>query len=73
MGKPAVDMERLTRDEQLDLLDQLWESLGRDPAALPLSEEQRRDLDERLDDLDREGPRGMSWDQALEMIRSRTE
>ncbi len=71
MAKPAIDIDRLTRDEQLDLLDQLWDSLGRDPVALPLSEEQRRDLDERLDELERDGANGLSWHEALEQIRSK--
>ena len=72
MATPAVDVERLTRDEQLELLDKLWDSLGRDPEALPLSEEQKRDLDLRLDELEREGPNGLSWDEALEQIRSKS-
>ena len=71
MGKPAIDITRLTRDEQLDLLDNLWAELGRDPSALPLGEAQRQDLDQRLDELDREGPVGMSWEEAVEQIRSR--
>lgn len=71
MGTPAVDIERLSREEQLELLDQLWESLGRDPGALPLSEDQLRDLDQRLDELDREGPTGVSWDEAVRQIRAK--
>jgi hypothetical protein len=35
LGKPAVDIRALSRAEQLELLDQLWESLGRDPGVLP--------------------------------------
>ena len=72
MSKLAVDVERLSREEQLDLLDQLWESLGRDAEALPLSAEQQRDLDQRLDDLDRDGPTGLSWDAAVRQIRSKS-
>jgi putative addiction module component (TIGR02574 family) len=71
MATPAIDIERLTRDEQLELLDKLWDSLGRDPDALPLSEEQRRDLDVRLDELERDGATGLSWDEAVKQIRSK--
>lgn len=71
MSKMAVDIERLTRDEQLDLLDRLWESLGRDPEAFPLSEEQKTELDRRLAELEQEGPVGMSWDEAVAEIRAR--
>jgi putative addiction module component (TIGR02574 family) len=71
MATPAIDIEGLTRDEQLELLDKLWESLGRDPAALPLSEEQKRDLDMRLDEFERDGQQGLTWDEAVEQIRSK--
>jgi len=72
MGDTAFDIMRLSRDEQLDLLDQLWESLGRDPEALPLSDFQREELDRRLDELDVEGPTGLSWDEVVTQIRSRS-
>ena len=71
MSKPALDIERLSERERLELLDQLWESLGRDPEALPLSDEQARDLDQRLDHLESEGAKGVSWDEAVEQIRSK--
>jgi putative addiction module component (TIGR02574 family) len=72
MAKPAIDIEDLTREEQLELLDKLWDSLGRDPESLPLSEDQVRDLDQRSDDLEREGPTGLSWEQAVDEIRSKS-
>ena len=43
MGRPAVNVAALSREEQLQLLDELWEALGREPDALPLTDEQRRD------------------------------
>jgi putative addiction module component (TIGR02574 family) len=69
MGKPAVDIDQLTSEEKLDLLDRLRDSLGRDPDALPLSDEQKRDLDQRIDDLRKDGPTGVSWDEAVEQTR----
>ncbi|MEO8603867.1 MAG: addiction module protein [bacterium] len=59
MDKVAVDIDALSREEQLDLLDQLWQSLGRDPGILPLSPSHREELDRRLDDLAAEGPIGI--------------
>lgn len=73
MSESAVDISRLSRDEQLDLLDRLWESLGRDPDALPLTEAQRRELDHRLDDLESEGPGvGIAWNELVAQLRSRS-
>jgi len=71
MGKAAIQIDRLSRDEQLELLDQLWETLGRDPEALPLTAAQKQDLDSRLDELESEGPVGVSWNEAVDQIRSR--
>lgn len=63
-------MQALSREEQLALLDELWEALGRDPDALPLTDEQRRDVDERLDALEREGPVGLTWAETLAHVRA---
>lgn len=71
MGKPALDLSRLSRDEQFDLLDQLWESLGRDPQALPLNDAQKAELDRRLDALETEGPVGLTWDEVVAHARAR--
>jgi putative addiction module component (TIGR02574 family) len=69
---PALDIGALTPDERLDLLERLWDSLVSQPEALPLLEAQRAELDRRLDDLEREGPVGIPWDEALGRIRSRS-
>jgi putative addiction module component (TIGR02574 family) len=71
MSTSALDVSRLSRDEQFDLLDRLWELLGRDPQALPLSEGQKADLDRRLDELDAEGPVGLTWDEVVAHARAR--
>ena len=61
----------MSRDEQFNLLDRLWVALGRDPEAFPLSEAQKAELDRRLDDLEAEGPVGMTWDQVVAHARAR--
>jgi putative addiction module component (TIGR02574 family) len=71
MGKSAVDVGLLDEEEKLDLLDRLWESIGRDPRALPLSPAQQAELDKRLDDLEAEGPVGIPWDEVVARIRAR--
>ena len=53
------------------LLEQLWESLSATPGAVPLTGAQRQELDRRLDELDRDGPVGIPWEEVLQRIRSR--
>jgi len=70
MPLPALDLEQLTTEERLDLIERLWDSLGSGASTIPLTSPQRDELNRRLDDLDREGPTGTAWDEAVRRIRS---
>jgi len=50
MGKLALDVEKLTHEEQLDLLEKVWDQLSSTQDAVPLTAAQRAELDRRLDD-----------------------
>jgi putative addiction module component (TIGR02574 family) len=54
MSKPAIDIDKLSPDERLRLMERLWDSLN--DQDVPLTVEQRTELDRRLDELDAEGP-----------------
>ena len=71
MSKRGLDIASLTPEERLDLLEELWDSLAITPEAIPLTGVQRTELDRRLDDLEREGPVGIPWDEVLGRIRDR--
>ena len=71
MNKRGLDIASLTPEERLSLLEELWDSLAAVPDAIPLTEAQRAELDQRLDDLERDGPIGIPWDEVLSRIRSR--
>ena len=71
MNKRGLDIASLTPGERLDLLEELWDSLAATPEAIPLTGAQRAELDRRLDDLEREGPVGIPWDELLGRIRDR--
>jgi putative addiction module component (TIGR02574 family) len=60
MGKPAIDLASLTPEEKLELIDDLWLSIDFD--KLPLTPEQRAELDRRLDRLEADGPTGIPWE-----------
>ena len=68
----TIDIAKLSPQERLILIEQLWESLSSTPEALPVTDAQREELDRRLDELDREGPVGIPWDEVLQRIRGRT-
>ncbi len=72
MSRQSLNVEDLTTEERLRLLEDLWNSLSQAPEAIPLTPDQRDELDRRLDDLEREGPVGIPWEEVLRQIRSRT-
>jgi putative addiction module component (TIGR02574 family) len=66
----AIDIASLSSEERLQLLEDLWESLAATPEAIPLTNPQRQELDRRLDQLDREGVVGISWEEVVRQIHS---
>jgi putative addiction module component (TIGR02574 family) len=60
-----IDIEALTREERLELMERLWDSLASSPEMIPLTDTQREELDRRLDDLEREGPVRISVEDVL--------
>jgi len=61
----AIDIDSLSAEERLELLEQVWQSLSETPLAIPLMNAQCGELDRRLDDLDRDGPAGIPWKKYL--------
>ena len=67
----AIDIAALSPEERLKLLEELWDSLSSKREAVPLTEPRREELDRRLDELDREGPGGIPWEEVQRRINSR--
>ena len=72
MSKPALNINDLSPEERLRLIEELWDSLNERPGTVPLTNAQREELDRRLDGLESSGPEGIPWDHVLEQIRSRS-
>ncbi|HWZ74099.1 MAG TPA: addiction module protein [Casimicrobiaceae bacterium] len=66
------DIANLNPEQRLQLLEQIWDSLASTPDAVPVTSTQREELSRRLDDLDREGPVGIPWDEVLRRIRGQS-
>ena len=67
----TIDIAKLSAEDRLQLLEQLWDSLCETPEAVPMTDAQREELDRRLDELDRDGPVGIPWDEVPHRIRNR--
>ena len=69
MGETAFNIDDLSPEERLSLLERLWESLTAQPEAIPLTEAQRAELDRRLDEMDRGDVDGIPWEEVLRQVR----
>jgi putative addiction module component (TIGR02574 family) len=65
----TIDISELSVEERLELIEQLWDSLS--PEAITMTAAQVEELNRRLDELDREGPVGIPWNEAFGRIRNR--
>ena len=65
-----IDIAKLSPEERLELLEQLWDSLA--PETIPMTDAQKEELDRRLDELDREGPVGLPWNEVLGRVAAKS-
>ena len=56
-------MKRLSPEERLELIEELWDSLSEED--IRLTSEQLEELERRRARLEREGPRGRPWRDVL--------
>ena len=54
-GIGTIDISKLSPEDRLRLLEQLWDSLSATPEAVPITDAQRDEPERRLDELDRAG------------------
>lgn len=75
MGKPTFDYRSLSVDERLQLVGDIWDSIAEEanvkPDALPLTDEQKAELDRRLAEHEADPSSAVPMDKALEGIRAR--
>jgi putative addiction module component (TIGR02574 family) len=64
-------LRQLPLDERLRLVEDLWDSIAADQAALPLTAEQEAELDARLDAYEVDGVKGRPADEVIADIRKR--
>ena len=65
------DILKLSIPERILLVEDIWDSVAEVPNAVPLTEEQKAELDRRLDAYHANPPEGSPWGVVRERIRSR--
>lgn len=69
MATPNLNIQELTREERLGLIEELWDSLS--PNEIILTDAQREELDRRIEEMDSDPSLGIPWDQVVDQIRKR--
>ena len=67
----TITVGELSTDERLELIGAIWDTLTQDPAVLAPSEAQRRELDRRLDEYEKDADRGSPWEDIKRRITGR--
>ena len=63
MSRPAIDVDDLNVEEKLELIETLWESLASDPSNIPVTEAQKKMLDERIAEIDAGDVETIPWEE----------
>ncbi len=61
----------LSVSERIQLVEDIWDSIIKEPQAIPLSDEQKTALDERLEAYHNDPAEGSPWAVVRERIRDR--
>ena len=68
MTQPAFDYKKLSPEERLDLIGEIWDSLENE--QMPISPELQAELDRRLADLERNPSEGRPAAEVIARIRA---
>ena len=66
-----ADVLRLSVAERIQLVEDIWDSIAEVPEMVPLTEEQKAELDRRLDAYHQNPDAGAPWGVVRERIRGR--
>ncbi len=64
-----TELHNLSIDEKLRLVEDLWDSIAADQGALPLTGEQKAELDRRLDIYELDKNLGRVADEVIDVIK----
>jgi len=62
------NIDSLSISERIQLVEDIWDSIAAEPDTLPLSAEQRQELDRRLKAYQQNPEQGSRWENVRERI-----
>jgi putative addiction module component (TIGR02574 family) len=71
MAKIEIDINKLTTEQRLELVEELWDSLSVDQTKIPVTDAQAKELDRRVAEMDQDDSLGIPLETVLAQIRER--
>jgi len=71
MAKPKIDYRNLSIPERLELVEDIWDSIAQDAEVLPLTADQRAELDRRLAEHERDPSSAIPWEKVRDELSRR--
>jgi len=62
---------RLSPDERRELIDEIWDTLPLEADDFELTEEQKAELDRRLEEHERDPSSAIPWEEVIASLRSK--
>ena len=72
MSTKAADILQLSVAERIQIVEDIWDSIAAVPEAVTLSEDQKKELDRRLEAYRLNPDAGSPWIEVRERIRNRS-
>ena len=69
----AEEIRRLSVDERIRLVQEIWEGIAADTEPLPLTDGERSEIAHRIAEHERDPSTAIPWDDALATLRKRYE
>jgi putative addiction module component (TIGR02574 family) len=69
MSTQVEEIIRLSVAERIQLAQDIWDSIAADPAALPLTDAEKQELDRRLESYAQNPDEGLPWEELKEKVR----
>ena len=69
MRTRTADILELSVSERIQMVEDIWDSIAAVPEAVPLSEDQKSELDRRLQAYHQNPDAGSPWSEVKERIR----
>ena len=68
---PLSEIMNFKTDEKIEIIEEIWDSIGASDESLQLTDRQKKVLDQRLEEFQKNPGEGDSWEEVKARIKSK--